>query len=139
MRKLTTLLGILLVVVGCDVTFMPASPSPLIKPTAGPINLRTVGTSPSPSPCPGSDIEGTLIEAPDTGLGLLDDSGSVRLPVVWPHGYSASPSVGGSNLYDASGDLVARTGELVRIEATQPVPGGPWVVCGGVIRIPFDG
>lgn len=129
-------------VMGCGLAGyagLGASPTAPIKPTPGPIALRTA-TSPVPaSACPEAAIEGTLIEHPVTGLGLLDQSGRVRTPVVWPTGYRANPSIGSSILFDASGQLVAYTGERVAIQATTPGPAGPLVVCGTVRRIPFDG
>jgi hypothetical protein len=77
----------MLAAAGCTLVELVASPSPTapIKPTPGPIVLQTLPGPPA-SPCPEAGIEGTLVEHPATASGLLDDSGAVRTPVVWPAG-----------------------------------------------------
>jgi hypothetical protein len=57
--------------------------------------------------------------------------------VIWPDGFRAVPSIGGSIPCDASGALVARTGEIVRIEAVPLAPGGPLLVCGSALGLGF--
>lgn len=140
MSRLRTLALAALFVAGCGALSVLASPSPTtpVKPTAGPIVLRTASSPVPASPCPAVAIVATLIEHEGTGLGLLDETGRVKTPVIWPVGYRANPSIGGSNLYEASGQLVARTGDRVLLHAVQLEAGGPLLVCGIVERMPFD-
>ena len=104
-----------------------------IKPTPGPIALRTADGA-APSACPGERIDGTLTANDETGLGLLDETGTETAAIVWPQGWSASPSIGGSLLVDPSGNVVARTGDIVRVDAIGIEP-GTWLVCGNVVGL----
>ena len=104
-----------------------------VKPTPGPIALRTADSA-APSLCPGERIEGTLTAHDETGLGLFDASGIVVAAIVWPQGWSASPSIAGSLLVDPSGNVVARTGDIVRVDAIGIEP-GTWLVCGNVVGL----
>lgn len=131
MTRIAALVVGALVVAGCGVVPGQGNPTP------GPISLRTAASSVSESPCPGATVEGTLVESEESGLGLLLASASGPSAVTWPYGWTAAPSIGGSNLIDPSGNTVARTGDIVRIEASA-LGSGSWLVCGRVVRVSFD-
>jgi hypothetical protein len=128
MGRHTWLLIVALLALGCAPTIAPS------KPTPGPISLRTAESPVTATPCPSTLVEGTLIESVVSGLGLLDESGTKTTEVVWPFEWWASPSIGGSLLVDAAGEVVARTGDRVRVEAVE-MEEGAWLVCGRVLRV----
>jgi hypothetical protein len=117
----------------------PIDPSPNAspKPTAGSVGLVVAQATVDPSACPPAEVEGTLIEDPDTGLGLLQKSG-IQLHVVWPAGYSAGPSVGGSNLFDDKGSVLARSGENLRVRGFVVVGSDRIQACGPISKVSFN-
>ncbi len=102
-------------------------------PTPGPVTLRVAEAPVDPATCPTTTLEGQLVENQATGLGIIEASG-VAHPIIWPHGYSGLPSIGGAILYDASGQLVAYTGEIVRIHGVLPAANGGLFACGPVTK-----
>ncbi len=110
--------------------------------TAGPgtpVRARgDVGILVAPSPqvrdgqvtvgCAAALIEGELVEDLDTGVAILD-GGSPR-PVVWPTGYSARRAGSEVQVLDASGGVVATTGEVVSMGGGAIDGGGVrWWAC----------
>lgn len=94
-----------------------------------------VPTQPSPQPgtsvaCPPDYIQGRLSEDATIGVGLLMADGFVR-KIVWPYGFFARRSIGGLQLIDATGNVVARTGDLMRILG-QDSTNGAWLACGEI-------
>jgi hypothetical protein len=131
MTRIAALVVAALVVAGCGVVPGQGNATP------GPISLRTAASPVPESPCAGTTVEGTLVESAASGLGLLLASAPGPTAVTWPYGWTAGPSIGGSNLMDPTGNTVARTGDIVRIEASA-LGGGSWLVCGQVVRVSFD-
>jgi hypothetical protein len=74
------------------------------------VQLRT---APAPvSACDDALASGRLVANAQTGLAFEDQAGGVML-VLWPFGYSASRGVGGIELRDAGGAVIAREGDFV--------------------------
>lgn len=59
---------------------------------------------------------GELSLDPSSGLGLASESGDIQ-PVRWPPGFSAEVLPDGAILYGASGQIVAREGDLISFPA----------------------
>ena len=114
------------------------APTPNVSPkrTAGSVGLAVADATVDPATCPSARVEGTLVEDAETGLGLLEPSGR-QWHIVWPSGYSAGPSIGGTNLFGASGDLLARSGENLRIGGVVPAGNLRWMACGEIVKVPF--
>ncbi|HUG30039.1 MAG TPA: hypothetical protein VMQ65_05970 [Candidatus Limnocylindria bacterium] len=125
----------LILVGGCDTSVPFPNVSP--KQTAGPVELVVAEATVDPSTCPSAPVEGTLIEDPETGLGLLERSGR-QIHVIWPPGYTAGPSIGGTNLFRAPGMLLARSGEILRIGGLVAAGDGRLRACGEIEKVPFE-
>lgn len=83
--------------------------------------------------CPMALAQATLVRNPRTGLGFTSGLGDVR-DVVWPAGYTAWIEGGLAVLRDASGELVAREGDIVRSGGGFTTD-GRWYACS--VRVGF--
>lgn len=74
------------------------------------VQLRT---APAPvSACDDALASGRLVANAQSGLAFQDQAGGVT-PVLWPFGYSARRGVGGIELLDSGGAVIAREGDFV--------------------------
>lgn len=76
---------------------------------------------------------GTLTLHPSLGVVLANEEGSTR--VTWPAGWTARSAAEGFVLVDATGETVAREGQVIRVGGGETAP-GEWVTC-GEISLPF--
>ena len=105
--------------------------SPSGLPTSRAPTLR-VAASPIPSSaCMNTSMSGYLTENLNSGLGLVDDLGRPTA-ITWPPGYTASGSIGGSLLKDDVGDVVARTGDVIRLDGVLEDGHGGLLACGRI-------
>ena len=123
---------------GCNFVF-PPTPEPIVSmaPTPDIGELAVAAATVDPASCPDSPIEGALSEDPDTGLGILQPNG-IQRNIVWPPGYRSGSSIGGSNLFDGAGVIVARSGDNIRISGFVLADGGRLRACGSIEKVPFN-
>jgi hypothetical protein len=102
------------------------SPPTIAVPTQQPVPAN--GT---PPPCAAAITEGDLVAHEEWGIALNDhDTGGIRR-VIWPHGFSARQDGDGLALLDASGAVVARVGDHVRIGGGES-GAESWIACGNI-------
>ncbi len=118
-----------LLVAGCSFAAVPTpDPAGIAVPTQAP---QPAGTARA---CPASFIEGRLVADPRWGIALVDNDGTTR-EVIWPYGYSARRDVAHVVLLDATGSIVAQTGNLVHVDGGETGADGAWLACGAIVLI----
>ncbi len=78
--------------------------------------------------CPAALIEGELIADESSGTAIHNASGWTD--VVWPFGFSARLVDQRSEVVDAAGSTVAKTGETVKLSGGMITGDGRWSTCG---------
>lgn len=78
--------------------------------------------------CPAARLDGTLVA--DAGSGTAVLVGDELKPVIWPFGFTARDDAGVIEVVDASGNVVARTGEVVALSGGEITSDGRWSTCG---------
>lgn len=112
------------------------SPSPSAAASDTPpsrvIALRTQApqAGATPAACPAALIEGALVRDAQSGVGLRDAQGRIRV-LIWPNGYSARDDGGRLAVLDGSGNLVAHEGDRISIGGGEIDARGTWLACGG--------
>jgi hypothetical protein len=94
----------------------------------GEVRLATSAEGAFDVGCPAALIEGTLW--PDDGSGTAIRNASGSTPVIWPFDYTAREAGGVIEVLDASGDVVARTGEMLSLGGGYITADDRWSTCG---------
>jgi hypothetical protein len=81
--------------------------------------------------CLTAEVDGTVFAHPDWGVALVSADGLHR--VTWPAGWTARRAPEGVVLVDATGETVAREGQLIRLDGGETAP-GEWVTCGDITQ-----
>lgn len=84
--------------------------------------------------CDAALTAGRLVSSRESGLALRPADGGPNIAVTWPFGYSAGGFVGGLELRDEAGRLLAREGAFVQVGGGM---GGDdtWVACAGSVSV----
>jgi hypothetical protein len=84
--------------------------------------------------CDAALTAGRLVSSRESGLALRPADGGPNIAVTWPFGYSARGFVGGLELRDEAGRVLAREGDFVQVGGGM---GGDdsWIGCAGSISV----
>jgi hypothetical protein len=106
---------------------LPSNGAQVLLPTA------SQAIQSSPAPCAAALIFGTLVPSDTTGVSLLDaDTGQLR-KIVFPNGYVGRRQGDRIAVVDASGAIIALTGDAVAIGGGEIDESGAWNACGDIV------
>jgi hypothetical protein len=83
--------------------------------------------------CDAALVAGWLVSSRESGL-ALQQPGEPNLPVTWPFGYRTGSFVGGLELQDENGRVLAREGEFVEVGGGLGGDGS-FIACAGTVRV----
>jgi hypothetical protein len=98
-------------------------------------NQLTLRTAPAPATaCDAALTAGRLVSSRESGLAITQAGGGPNIAVTWPFGYSAGGFVGGLELRDETGRVLAREGDFVQVGGGM---GGDdsWVACADSVSV----
>ncbi|HEY7527203.1 MAG TPA: hypothetical protein VIA82_10285 [Candidatus Limnocylindria bacterium] len=85
--------------------------------------------------CPAARVGGTLVTDDEWGL-TLENPGTGRHRVTWPHGYSARRESGVVYLVDDRGEVIAREGDHIHAGGASDDDGTAHVCFGITVDVP---